>query len=178
MQSAYRVALLGLLIFVGSVGCGEFNDLIINLEGKSKATLSFWARLQGIQYRSNQEMVSLNARNMAAIKAFDIDGAANGFAMLSANFAQAATQLKALDATDVDEAALDYRNRLVAAHDALHEECKTNGAAMASRNQQQLVDRREILMSLLTEYAQLCGEKDAVMSKLTDKFGGDFNCQE
>lgn len=177
MPIARQIAVIS-LIFLGLVGCDGFKALAVDLDGKADATRLFWARLQGIQWHGNKDISSLNEANVAMVRGFDVDGVARGFSMLSEKHSQLATQLMALDANNVDEIANGYRDRLVAAHKALSEENKTHASATENRDMQSLSQGQAKLKSLLTKYAQLCGEKDSVMSKLKNSYDREFDVAE
>jgi hypothetical protein len=178
MPIARQIAAISLIIVFGLVGCDGFKGLAVELDGKADATQLFWARLQGIQWHGNKDISSLSEANVATAREFDVDGVASGFSTLSEKHSQLATQLMALDANNVDEIAIGYRDRLVAAHKALSEENKTHASATADRDMQSLLQGRARLKSLLTEYAQLCGEKDSVMSKLKTSYDREFDVAE
>ncbi len=167
-----------LFLVIGAVGCDMVQTIDAGLSGEADATLWFWAKLQGIQWRGNQEITRLNEANAAAARASDLDGVARGFSTLSEKHAHLATQLLALDANKVDEAASSYRERLVAAHQALSEEFKTHASATTNRDTKELSQGQARLKSLLTDYAQLCNEKDSVMATLKDRYHQDFNVAE
>lgn len=177
MPIASQIAAISLIV-LGLVGCDGFKGLAVDLNGKADATQLFWARLQGIQWHGNKDISSLNEANVAAVGEFDLDGVASGFSKLSEKHSQLATQLMALDANNVDEIANGYRGRLVAAHKALSQENKTYASAVENRDKQSLSQGQTRLKSLLTEYAQLCGEKDSVMSKLKNSYDREFDVAE
>lgn len=177
MPIARQIAAISLIVLV-LMGCDGFKGLAVDLDGKANATQLFWARLQGIQWHGNKDISSLSEENVARAGEFDIDGVARGFAMLSEKHSQLATQLMALDANNVDEIANDYRDRLVAAHKALSEENKTHASATDNRDMQSLSQGQARLKSLQTEYAQLRGEKDSVMSKLKNSYDREFDVAE
>lgn len=177
MPIARRIVVLSFLV-LGLVGCGGFKDLAVDLDGKADATQLFWARLQGIQWRGNKDISSLSEANVAVAGTNDVDGVARGFSMLSQKHSQLATQLMHLDASNVDEIAIVYRDRLVAAHKALSDENKTHASATDNRDMQSLSEGQARLKSVLTEYAQLCGEKDSVMSQLKNSYGREFDVAE
>ena len=177
MPIVRQIAALSLIV-LGLMGCGGFKGLAVDLDGKADATQLFWARLQGIQWHGNKDISSLSEENVAKAGEFDVDRVARGFSMLSEKHSQLASQLMALDADHVDEIANGYRDRLVAAHKALSEENKTHASATENRDMQSLSQGQARLKSLLTEYAQLCGEKDSVMSKLKNSYDREFDVAE
>lgn len=177
MPIVRQIAVISLIV-LGLAGCDGFKSLAVDLDGKADATQLFWARLQGIQWQGNKDISSLSEANVAAAGANDVDGVARGFAMLSEKHSHLATQLMALDANNVDEIAISYRDRLVAAHNALSDENKTHASATEHREMQSLSQGRARLKSLLKEYAQLCGEKDSVMSKLKNSYDREFDVAE
>ena len=166
------------LFVLSSVGCDSFKGLEADLNAKADVTLSFWARLQGIQWHGNKEISSLNDANAVAVSAFDVDGVARGFSKLSEKHSQLATQLTALDAINTYETAIDYRDRLVATHQALGEKYKTHATATESRDMQRITLERPGLKSLLTEYAALCNEKNSVMATLKQRYDCEFDVAE
>jgi len=176
MPNARQISAISLIV-IGCLGCDGFKGLAVD-RAKADATQLFWARLQGIQWHGNKDIVSLNESNVATAREFDVDGVARGFSMLSEKHSQLAMQLMALDANNVDEFASGYRDRLVAAHKALSEENKTHASAAENRDKQSLSQGQTRLKSLLTEYAQLCGEKVSVMSKLKNSYGREFDVAE
>src|SRR5690606_6641124 len=127
------------------------------------------------QWRGNEEIARVTSANVATAKAFDVDGVGRGFATLSERHAQLATQLMALDASNVDPTAIDYRERLVAAHQALSEAYAANASATESRGAEELSQGQSRMKPSLTEYAQLCNEKDSIMAVLKERYRRDFD---
>jgi len=184
MSIARQIAVIS-FIFFGFVGCDGFKGLSVDLGRKADATQLFWARLQGIQWHGNKELLRLDEANIAAVKGFDVDGVARGFSMLSEKYSHLAAKLMALDANNVDEIATGYRDRLVAAHNSLSDEYKTHASALENRDRQSLSSSMQLLSqgqerlkSLLTEYVQFCNEKDSIMSKLKNSYDREFNVAE
>ena len=170
-----RLAAAVSLLVLGSIGCDSANHVITALDGTSDSTYWFWARLQGIQWHGNREITALTEANAAAARASDIDGVANGFSALSQKHSHLATQLTALIADDVDEIALEYRQRLVAAHTALSAASDVHASATRSRDMQALSEEKASLRDLLTDYVQLCNERNAIMSTLNARYDRDFD---
>ena len=159
-------------------GCETASDLAQDIDGSREATFWFWGRLQGIQYRGNEEITSLNQSNLAAAQNSDVDATAAGFAKLSTKHTQLADQLSRLDIKNVDDVAVDYRDRLIARHREVSAEFTKVADATKSRNLTELETHKEQLRERLTDYRDLSEERKAVMQKLEETFGGDFNVME
>jgi hypothetical protein len=170
MRLIARSALV-LIALLGTVGC----DI---LDRKADATYWFWTRLQGIQWYGNREITGLNRANYDLIKASDIDGVMHNFTTLSQKHSHAAAKLKALDATDVDETVLDYRERLVQAHAVLSKEFAVHATATRRVDISELQQGQGRLRTSLTEYVELCNEADSIMSSLQKRYNRDFNYAE
>lgn len=166
------------LMVLSSAGCDSFKGLTTELDGKADATQLFWARLQGIQWHGNEEVFGLLDANVATVRKYDINGVSRGLATLSEKHLQIANQLMLLDANNVDETAINYRDRLVAAHQSLYDENKTLASATENRDMQGLSQAQPRLKSVMTEYAQLCNEKDSIMSTLKDRYDREFDVAE
>ena len=163
------------VVSIGMLGCGSFTELAFELDGSRDATFSFWCRLQGIQYKENAQIVSLNQSNLATAKAYDVDQTAKGFSNLAATHASAARQLESLDAAKADPVAVSYRDRLVALHKGLQAEWKEQAVAATERDEKRLVER-DTLMSEMKQYVKLWKERYAVMTTLKSKYNWDFDC--
>jgi hypothetical protein len=162
------------LVAIGVLGCDSLTNVSTKLDGTADATFWFWARLQGIQYRENDQIASLNKSNLRQAKAYDVDGTSKGFSSLAAKHSHIAQQLNSLDSEKVDQIALEYRYRLVAAHEALKNEWKKQAAAAMERDMQTL-EKRETLETELIEYVNIWNERYSVMTDLKSKYNRNFD---
>ncbi len=85
--------------------------------------------------------------------------------------------MNSLNTEKVDRIAVDYRNRLVAAHEALKEEWTKAAAAMMERDMQTL-EKREALEAELIQYVNLWNDRYTVMNDLKSKYNRDFDVVE
>jgi hypothetical protein len=156
-------------------GCDSVTSLSTRLDGTSDATIHFWARLQGIQWHGNRELISQNDSLKAATARYDVDAVAGGFAQLALHHEQLAARLQALDASLVDSTATTYRDRLVAAHRDVAEACQRFSQAAASRDLEQLGHGGQQYVALLTNYTLLSNESQQVRDSLSAKYDRDFD---
>ena len=166
------------VLFLFLMGCQNVSELTADLEGKREATVWFWGKLQGIQYRGNAEIKQLNERIKASAQSSDIDGTAEGCSKLSMKHADTARQLAELDGENADEFATGYRDRLVKMHEAISTEYQLLAEATKDRNTAKVLDDREGLYQRLRDYVTLWKERETVMTKLSKIYGGDFNVQD
>ncbi len=117
MSLLNRLIAISLLGFF--CGCGSLNDVTSMVEQTDLDTLEFWAKLQGVQYRENKSVFQLNQANLAALKNMNFQNAGTGFSSLAAKHGHAARQLTSLKSENVDPIAVEYRDRLADAHEAL-----------------------------------------------------------
>ena len=174
-----HVILVLMLLPLGLVsGCGDVRRLAQDLDGSADGTFWFWGRLQGIQYRGNRKIKSQSVANVANAKSYDLDAVAKGYSDVALQHDHMAQQLSDLDGEKADEIAVNYRDRLVAVHRNLRDRYRVCAESTKQRQESGIVNCKAELDTLLTDYVQLWNEKDAVMSKLKDKFDRDFNCME
>ena len=162
------------IVLMGVVGCESLTNITMKLEGKADATYWFWARLQRIQYRENEQIAALNESNLSRAKGYDVDGTSEGVSRLASKHSHIVQQLNTLNSEDVDPIALDYRDRLVAAHAALEEEWTRQAAAMKERDMQTL-EKREALEAEMIQYVELWNDRYTVMNDLKSKYNRDFD---
>ncbi len=169
---------LTVLCFLLLLGCQNVSELTADLEGKREATFWFWAKLQGIQYRGNAAIKQLTESNRVSAKSSDIDGTAEGFSKLSMQHADLARQLSGLDGENADEIATGYRGRLVKTHEAISADYQRLAEATKNRDMAKILHDRETLYQRLRDYVNLWKERETMMAKLSDTYGGDFNSQD
>lgn len=166
------------LAFVLLSGCQNISDVTADLEGKREASFLFWAKLQGFQYRGNAAIKQFNESNRASAKSADVEATAEGFSKLSAQHADMARQLAGLDAENVDEVATRYRDQLVKMHQAISGDYQRVSEATHNRDTTKLLTVRQGLYDRLRDYVDLWKQREAVMARLSEIHGGDFNVQD
>lgn len=177
MNLTLKQMLLFAIVLSSLLGCESYTNITSKLDGKADATFWFWARLQRIQYRENEQLTGLNEINLSLAKGFDVDGTSKGVANLASKHSHIVQQLNSMNTEKVDRIAVDYRNRLVAAHEALKEEWTKAAAAMMERDMQTL-EKREALEAELIQYVNLWNDRYTVMNDLKSKYNRDFDVVE